>query len=474
MKKIIVYAILLALFISCSPFSVQAQPQDDTAVQSGCTSLRAQLPLAGTSKLLPTAKAVILYELNSDTLVYAWNPDMQIDPTGMVKLMTALVALEEGNLEDTVTVTRQALDSVAIGAVSAELKRGEELLLMDLLYCVMVASANDACAVIAEHIGGTQEAFVQKMNDKAASLGCTGTHFVNPHGLSQQGQYSTARDLAIITEAALENALFASMFCEKTYTVPATNQSEARVLNTTNHMMSTATLKNYLDERVTGGKPAAASTTDRSMICTASQDEANYLCVIMSASGQVTEDGLSVINFGNFEETKALLDHSFQNYALRQVLDADQPFAQYAVSNGENDVVLHAQQDVFAVLPKDAKIQDLYFSDYVDANGLTAPIAKDQMLGTLRISYGNIVLRSCALIASYSVAQKGTTIQPAEPIEVDTMPGWLNWQLLMWIGLGILIAVVTTVVILLLIRVLRSAKIRAVYRRRRRARRRSR
>ncbi len=474
MKKFTVYALILAMLISCTAFSVYGQPVEDPAVTSGCTTLKAQQPLAGSNKLLSTARAVILYELNSNTLVYAWNPDRQIDPTGMVKLMTALVALEEGNLEDMVTVTRQALDSVAIGAVSAELKRGEELPLKDLLYCVMVASANDACAVIAEHIGGTQEAFVQKMNDKAASLGCTSTNFVNPHGLSQQGQYSTARDLATITEAALDNELFAAMFCEKTYTVPETNKSEARVLNTTNHMMSTATLKNYLDERVTGGKPAAASTTDRSMICTATQDGANYLCVVMSASGQVTEDGLSVINFGNFEETKALLDYGFQNFSLRQVLNADQPFAQYAVSNGENDVVLHTQEDIYAVLPKEANLQDLYFSDYVDANGLTAPIEKDQILGTVRISYGNIVLRSCSLIAAYSVAAKGTTIRPADPIADDTTSHWLNWQLIMWIVLGILIAAVAAIVILLLVRVIRGARIRGVHRRRRKARRRSR
>ena len=134
---------------------------------------------------------------------------------------------------------------------------------------MMVGSANDAAAVIAEHIGTSQGAFVGLMNQRAKELGCENTQFMNANGLSHEEQYTTARDLAKITEAALHNEIFVELFSAIKYTVPATNKSEARELVTTNHLMSTETVRNQFDERVTGGKTGALNTTDRSLICTA-------------------------------------------------------------------------------------------------------------------------------------------------------------------------------------------------------------
>ena len=174
MKK---FGILLAVFL-CLGWILPV-----TATASTPSGLLAQQALAGNGDYEGTAKAVVLYEMNTDTLVYAYQPDLRISPTGIVKVLTALIALEEGNLDDVVTVRRSTLDSVSPGAVSAGLKAGEEISLRDLLYCIMVSSANDACAVVAEHIAGSQQAFVEKMNARAATLGCANTHFTNVHGL---------------------------------------------------------------------------------------------------------------------------------------------------------------------------------------------------------------------------------------------------------------------------------------------------
>ncbi len=472
MKKFTAFTIILALMVLCIPGYAGAT--EDAAVLSGCKTLGARVPLGGSEKQLETAKAAILYELNSDTLVYAYNPDERIDPTGMVKLLTALIALEEGNLEDQVTVTRAALNSVAIGAVSAGLRAGEVISLQDLLYCVMVASANDAAAVIAEHIGGSQEAFVQKMNEKAAALGCTGSFFTNPHGLPDENQYSTARDLAILTEAALENELFFAMFSAKEYTVPATNKSEARELNTTNHMMSTATIKNYEDGRVTGGKPAAATTTDRSLICTAQVGQTRYLCVVMSAQAVVSEDGYSVISFGSFEETKKLLDFGFRSFEVRQVIDDSEIFGQYGVLEGENDVVLHPGADMFTVLPKDFALENLVFQDSVDTAQLRAPLKKGEVLGRVTISYGSVVVGSCDLVAAADVALRGSIIRPAEPVQDVEEEKTIDLSFLKWIGLGLILLVILAAAGFLGIRLARSARIRRMHRSRRRNRRRSR
>lgn len=474
MKKSPVFSLILAIAIIFSAFSAHAVEQNSPAVTAGCRTIHARLPLGGSDQLTETADAVLLYELNTDTLVYGWNIDDIIDPTGMVKILTVLVALENGNLDDAVTVKRSTLDTVAIGAVSANLKSNEVVTLRDLLYCIMVSSANDAAAVVAEHIAGSQTAFVIMMNAKAQELGCTNSCFYNVHGLAGTEQYSTARDLAIITEAALENELFCQMFATDNYTVPATNKSDERYIITTNYMMSDEYIKTYLDERVTGGKTAAASLTDRSLICTAEAGTSRYLCVVMGADATVTEDGFTVITFGSFEEAAAALNYGFRNFAVRQVADTGQTFAQYAVAGGANDVALKVTEDLYAVLPVDFSIDDLNFNTVVDAGLLSAPISVGDILGTLQVSYHNIVLGTCQLQAMHSVAPIGSVIQDSSYLEA-ALPEPVDYAgILIKVGIVLAAILLLAALILLVIRIVRNARIRRQHRRRMRNRRRSR
>ena len=183
MKKIRILSLVLSLLLVVSAMALPAQAAAiDHSVQNGCHSVDASLQLSEEGKLVETSKAVIIYDLISDTMIYTWNPDAKIYPASMVKLMTALLALENAELTDRVAVTKRALSYVEIGSVSAGLVAGEELSLEDLLNCMMAASANDAATVIAEYIGGTQETFIKMMNQRAAELGCTGTNYANAHG----------------------------------------------------------------------------------------------------------------------------------------------------------------------------------------------------------------------------------------------------------------------------------------------------
>lgn len=417
MKKLCRFALFLLVIAMVAGLCIPAFADETPAlsVSSGCVTLDAASCLSGGDQLLDTAKAVILYEMDSQTLVYAWNPDQKLDPSGMNKLMTALLALEKGNPDAVVTVSRSALDSVAIGSVSAGLKVGEEISLRDLLYCMMVGSANDAAAVIAEHIGTSQGAFVGLMNERAKELGCQNTQFMNANGLSHDDQYSTARDLAKITEVALQNELFVELFSAEKYTVPATNKSEERNIVTTNYLMSKETVKNQFDQRVTGGKTGALSTTDRSLISIAESSGRRYLSVVMSAQGTVTADGLSVKTFGSFEETRALLDHGFGNYAVRQVLDQNQIMGQFAVSGGENDVVGCPAQGVSVTLPKDAVASDVTYKAAASNNLLTAPIRKGQVIGTVEVWYKNLCVGQCDMIAMHGVDQPGVNNVSLKP-----------------------------------------------------------
>ena len=470
MKKTFPICLLLVL---CMLLGILAMPAYAQESGNSCHGLLAQQALESGIKKLDTAKAVILFELNTGTMVYSYNADRQVNPTGLVKLLTVLVALEIGNLDDVVKVHQSTLNTVAIGSVSAGLKSGEEISLRDLLYCIMVSSANDACAVVAAHLGGDQEGFVTKMNEKARSLGCTGSNFTNAHGLNDSNQYSTPRDLAIIVAAALKNPLFCQMFSITGHTIAATNKSDERNLKTTNNMMREGGAN--FDARVTGGKPAAATTTDRSMICTAQIGDANYLCVVMNTKGTVTEDGLSIVRYGIFEEVSALLDYAGKTFEVRQILDDSQAMYQHAVSNGANDVVLRPSEDVFVVLPVGCDASQLRFDKIVDPGSLHAPVKGGTKLGSMVIYYGGLMMGSCDLLAMTDVSVLGTDITPAQREDVEHLDEEglvgtiLSYAAFILIGLAALGGLISFAV-----RALRNVKIRAQQRRRARNHKRSR
>lgn len=443
MKKNRLFCLILSVFLLIQSVGMSVAA---TSVEQGADTLDAMVPLNGGQLEGTTAKAVILYELGSDTMVYAWQPDEAVDPSGMNKIMTALLAIEKGNPDAMVTVTRDALNSVAIGAMSAGLKVEEQISLRDLLYCMMVGSANDAAAVIAEHISGDQGSFVALMNQRAVELGCTGTKFMNANGLTHPEQYTTARDLARITLAALENELFVELFSAEKYTVPATNKSGERELKTTNHMMSKETVRTEFDERVTGGKTGALTTTDRSLICTAEQGDSRYLSVVMSAMGTV--NGNAVTGFGNFADTGKLLDFGFENHSVRQLLYAGQVMEQFQVSGGQNDVVGCAGADLYSVLPKDMTVENVALRCL--AGTLSAPIQKGQTIGTVEVWYQDKCVGQCDLLAMYDVNEPGTSDFTLMPTAEETVKR--TWITVLLIGGIALLAVVLVFVLVLVIR----------------------
>lgn len=459
MRKFRRCCLLLVLFGLLTGLMIPVHALDETslAVTKGCATLDAQVALNGSEKILETAKAVVLYELQSDTMVYAWQPDMLVDPSGMNKIMTAMLAIEWGDLDAVVTVTRSALNQVAIGSVSAGLKVGEEITLRDLLYCMMVGSANDAAAVIAEHICGSEPDFVGQMTLRARDLGCENTQFMNATGLSHENQYTTARDLAKITKAALENEFFVELFGVVEYTVPATNKSPERKLVTTNHLMSKATVRDQFDDRFTGGKTGALSTTDRSLISTAEHNGLRYLAVVMSAKGTVTSNGLSVKTFGSFEETRALLDYGFGKYAVRQMLDTTQIMEQFPVVGGENDVVGRPAEAVKVTLPTDANPMDVSYKCVPLLGGVKAPIQKGQVIGTVEVWFRDMCVGQSDLLAMHDVNEPGVYNFLLKPSAKDAAKSsWMTWLKIG--GIVILSLVVLAGTGLLVIRMVHRSK----------------
>ena len=445
MKKFgIILLVLLCLL------QVVALPARADETSTSCNTLHAGRALAEET-YTGTANAVILFERNTQTLVYAHHPDVSVNPTGLTKLLTSLIVLEEGNLGDVVTVKRSTLNSVSPGSVSAGLKAGEEITLRDLLYCVMVSSANDAAAVMAEHVAGSQSAFVDKMNARAATLGCVNTHFTNVHGLKDDRQRSTARELAIITEEALKNEQFRQLFAVTHYTVPATNLSEPRKLTTTNYMMDES--RPYFDARVTGGKPAAATTTDRSIICTAKTEGAEYLCVVISAKARTS--GGAVTRFTNFDEASKLLTFGFEGFSVQQVMGTEQPFGLYAVADGVNDVVISPDQAVFALLPTEFDAEKLRFEDVRNEQALRAPLSAGTSVGILQIYYDSILIGQVHLLARHAVAAVDASVHTPGASNSDASS---IGQILKWFVLVLLLVLVTGTAVLFALRRANSSR----------------
>ena len=413
MKKIRAICILISMLILLSALGVGVSAESaDYSVSSGCHSLDAAKPLAGSDKLLETSKAVILYETNSDTLVYAYNPDQTIYPSSMVKIMTALVALENGDLNSVATVTRATLDSVGIGTVSAGLQVNEQITLEALLYCLISASANDAAAVIAQHVAGSQDAFIQLMNEKAQALGCNGTHYSNVHGLHDAQTYTTARDICKILTAALENEIFRKIFETEVYTIPATNKSAERRIVTTNYMMSKDYTSKYFDDRVTGGKTGSTNEAGRCLAITAEVGNMDLIGIVMGAVPTYEEEGIILKTFGSYEEMDVLLDYAEDNFQCRQVFYENQTFSQYPVTDGENNVVTTPDNILSVVLPASLKKEDLRWIYGDMPNSLKAPVAQGQSMGNVQVWYGDICVAQSDLVAMNAV---DVWVAPTEP-----------------------------------------------------------
>lgn len=435
-KRMCLLILVVCLGLSAA-LPVLAEPEQATGLVTGCSTLDAQSSLAGSQKLLDTAKSAVLYELGSDTLIYGWYPDEPVDPSGMNKIMTALLALERGDPDRVVTVSSAALSSIALDAKKIGLQSGEEMTLRDLLYCMMVGSANDAAAVIAEHIGGAQDPFIAMMNIRAKELGCTNTMFMNPSGLSDERQYTTARDLAKITAAALELESFQEYFSAVSYTVPATNKSEERKLLTTNYMMSAESVAGYVDERVTGGKTGAFSSLDRSLICTATKGDVTYLSVVMSAQGEKGADGAA---YCSFMETAALLDHGFDHYSLRRILSEGVVLEQFAVQDGENNLAVTPASTVYSMMPNDLGEAQITYRCIKSDRGIVAPVSPGQSVGTVQVWCGSLCVSESDLVAMHAVERPGVyNVSIPTSAAPEEAPAWQSILIVTIVILAVLL-----------------------------------
>ena len=306
---------------------------------------------------------VILMEESTGTILYEKNSDEAHYPASITKIMTTLLALENGNLSDMVTFSDDAINNTEGSGIARDY--GEQMTLEQCLYGVMLESANECAYAVAEHVGGTVENFVDMMNAKAKELGCTNTHFANPHGLQDENHYTTAHDMALIAQAAYQNETFRIIIGTKMYTIPPTNKhAEETVLRNHHDMLCTYHNANrkYLYPYCVGGKTGYTATANSTLVTYAEKDGMTLICVVMSTQSP-----------NQFIDTVNLFDYAFDNFQVLNVAENDTDYsAETTVDNGNLDNIapfVELDKDAVIVLPKTAEFSDTSSSvEYNDSD----------------------------------------------------------------------------------------------------------
>lgn len=337
-----------------------------------------------------SAEGAVLIDAETGAVLFEKNSTERLFPASTTKLMTALLALENSALGETVTVSHNAVYDIEVDSSRIWVDEGEQLSMEASLYALMLPSANDMAYAIAEHIGGTKEGFAQMMNARAKELGCVNTHFMNPHGLDEEDHYTCPADLARITRPLLKNSTFIKISGSKNYQIPPTNLcAESRwVLNT--HLMIRGE-QPY--DGIIAGKTGHTDLAGANLVTCARRGNMTLISVIMKAP-----DDTALYN-----DTAALLNYGFDNFTTYNITDE-----QLALDNdvpplfNSEDTVQLMNSDIVStdsgavVLPFSASLSDIKKS--VSLNQLTSFAEGKNAIGKVTYTYGTRVVGTANIV----------------------------------------------------------------------------
>ena len=356
-----------------------------------------------------TAKSVYLVDLDSGYPLYALDRDTPRSPASLTKVMTILLTLEavengEARMDDTVTAGLDCQNGMSDDSSSVYIVAGEEMSLRDLIYCAAVSSGNDACNVIASYLGNGIPNFVERMNARAAELGCRYTHFVDPNGLSSDN-LTCAYDLYLITRAALEHPDFMEICDTTSYTVSPTNlNSRPRELKNSNALISTEGIygDQYLYQGAHGIKTGFTRAAGYCLISTAERNDMRLLAIVMGCDGAYLSD--TDLRY-NFVDTAILYDWAFANFIPRTIIAEGEvlDYVDVDLAEGNARVGLKPLTGVSIPLPANVPPGEEEIEILLYDEPLTAPIEVGSVLGEAKVKYNGNALVSVRLVASGSV-----------------------------------------------------------------------
>lgn len=352
-----------------------------------------------------SAGAAILIDSASEKIIYSKNESEKMYPASTTKILTAILTIENCNLDEVVTVPYEAIASIPSGYSVAALQAGEQLTVEQLLKVMLVHSANDAANVLAYHVSGSIDVFANLMNQKVAEFGLTNTHFTNPSGMHDENHYTTAYDLAIIMKYCMKNATFRNLSSLKYCTIPATNKYDERVFNTTNELLiydNREVSSNYYYKYAIAGKTGYTTEAKNCLVSVSNKDNLELICVVLSVG--LYPNNLSA----KFIDTKSLFNYGYNNYTIRKLREKNAIATQIEVGNGTKEtrnLDLLISDDITSLIPQD-DLETEFSPEIQITDNLLAPIAQGQVVGKIVYNIDGIEYASY-LVASHSVEKSG-------------------------------------------------------------------
>ena len=348
-------------------------------------------------------QAIILIEAKSGAVLYAHDADTAYYPASITKIMTALLVLENCDLDDIVTFSYRATHELEVGSSSIARTEGEQLSVRECLYALLVASANEVAQALAEHVSGSFEEFAVLMNKRAEELGCTGTHFSNPSGLNDPNHYTTCRDMALILRAAIAHPDFLEIASTTSHVIPATNKHSEPIGVFMKHELLRGSDK-Y--EYARCGKTGYTSLAGYTLATYASKDNIDLICITLNCESSEQRSSA----------TKALFDYGFSNFNIFNVIESDtamlanKALIQDESFMGGNLLDLKIADDTFIVLPEGIPFDKLTGTFKWNVENSSDRIA------SIEYRYGSTVVGYADLIFT------GSSNDPYDFLRHDTYP----------------------------------------------------
>lgn len=356
----------------------------------------------------PDAEAYILIDAGTGDVLCEENSDKLVFPASTTKIMTAILAIENGNPDDVLTASQSAIDAIGYNGSNIGIIAGEKISLENLMRAMLISSANEAANIIAEYISGSIDEFAELMNSKAKELGAVNTHFVNASGIHDPMHYTTAADMAIIARYAMTLPKFREIVSTKSFTMPATNKhSSWPVLTNTNKLMVNDASELYT---INGIKTGYTGPAGHNLISSAiNEDGMELIAVVM---GVKNEDSAENVR----EYSKELLDYGFSNFKRVELIEKGKVYRNVKVKDAADiyGLDLIAADSLVCVLTKDDPRADISeVSDVCD--DISAPVNKGDIMGYVEFLKNGVAIGKVDLIAARDIEYK------PEPVSLDAL-----------------------------------------------------
>lgn len=402
MKKRFIISIIIFL-MSFTPINVYADNLTGEITSDYKTEVTLKYEQSEQKVLdnIPTigCKAAYVAEPTTGKILYEKNAHKKMYPASTTKILTALVVMEKCQLTDIAVVSKNAIELVPEGYSNAGLQAGEKISISDLLYALLIPSANEAANVLAEHVSGSVEAFAKLCNNRAKELGCETLHFVNPNGLHNEEHYCSAYDLYLIAKECKKHEIFNEIVKTTSFTVPETNiyPRKDRILKNTNSLILPNSLSYYYPY-CTGIKTGHTTPAGECLVASSSHNNIDLISVVLG--GGTNNKGLNE----RFYDTKELFEFIYNNYSVKEISNKENVIANINVKHATKetaslDVIVGS--NISTIVPNNIDIEKIHKSIDIDEN-ISAPIEQNQVLGKVTF-YADGLNYKADLIASHPV-----------------------------------------------------------------------